>query len=195
MSFTPQPERKLRAEEEKKTSGLKAACILTGTVILLAGAGVHFTGGKTFLSSMTGESASSSEIISMGNQATQVRLISPDSAAEALSHSEFSPDEQSQILAAVKRRELRLVEMPVFDAAGSGGIVTISCGTMSQTVHLAPTPKTLILPITVAGTVSVTPASDPGMSGIGTGVITMFGPQALPVIHGGQTLSMTVIAQ
>lgn len=66
---------------------------------------------------------------------------------------------------------------------------------MHRTVALQTNPTVLILPITVAGNVDILPVSDPGIVGIGSGVITMFGPQVLPVMHQGDSLGLTVIAQ
>lgn len=195
MSTQPDPAYKAELEEENKPSHFRTACIILATCTLLAGAGVHFSGigGKSSAIPAAGstQGADSTE----QRIGVQMSLIAPEKAAEALASSGYSEKEQADILAGIKRRDLRLVAMPVFDTTGAGGTVTIACGTTHRTVSLTPTPQVLVLPITVAGNVDMVPVSDPGVTGIGAGVVTMFGPEALPVMHQGDSLGLTVIAQ
>lgn len=194
MSIEPEPAYKPQLDSEEKPSHFRTACIILATCTLLAGAGVHFSGlGSHFLGRNTDTSQQAdSEKQRMG---VQMSLIAPEKAAQALASSGYSEKEQADILAGIKRRDLRLVAMPIFDATGTGGTVSVVCGTTHRTVTLQPTPTVLILPITIAGNVDILPTSDPGVTGIGAGVVTLFGPQALPVMHQGESLGLTVIAQ
>ncbi|KXV62690.1 hypothetical protein AD949_09500 [Acetobacter orleanensis] len=171
--------------------------VALATCALVAGAGYHYAdsdNGNT-TAPLAGGSTDQTTGSSQPRPGVQFSLISQDKAEEALAMTSFSEKEKADILAGVKRRELRLVAMPIFDATGAGGTVTVLCGTTRQTVLLQPKPTVLILPITVSGNVDIIPSSDPGIVGIGSGVVTMFGPQALPIMHQGDTLGLTVIAQ
>ena len=130
-----------------------------------------------------------------GGSALPLRLIAPEQAAQALAASGYSAQEQADILAAVKRRDLRLLVMPIYDAAGTGGTVSLLCGPWHRTVALAATPTTVILPIAMAGSVDIVGLSSQGITGINSGVITAFGPQVLPPLATGQHLHVSVIAQ
>ena len=127
--------------------------------------------------------------------ALPLRMIAPEQAAQALAASGYSLKEQADILAAVKRRDLRLLAMPIYDAAGTGGTVSLLCGPWHRTVALAATPTTVILPIAMAGSVDIVGLSSQGAAGINSGVITAFGPQVLPPLVTGQHLHVSVIAQ
>ncbi|GBQ09690.1 hypothetical protein AA14362_2344 [Acetobacter cerevisiae DSM 14362] len=197
MTHSPDPAYKAQTEKEEKPSHFRLLMVALATCALVAGAGYHYSGSSTGESTapLAGGAADQNSGTAQPRPGVQFSLIAPDKAADALAMSSFSEKEQADILAAVKRRELRLVAMPIFDATGAGGTVTVICGTTRQTVLLQPKPTVLILPITVAGNVDIIPSSDPGNVGIGSGVVTMFGPQALPIMHQGDTLGLTVIAQ
>lgn len=124
-----------------------------------------------------------------------LHLIAPEQAAKALASSGYSAQEQADILAAVKRRDLRLLAMPLYDAAGTGGTVNVICGPWQRTVPLTATPTTVILPIAKAGSVDIVGLSSQGVTGINSGVITSFGPQVLPPLSNGQHLHALVHAQ
>ncbi|MBS4073960.1 hypothetical protein KGY14_02005 [Ameyamaea chiangmaiensis] len=128
--------------------------------------------------------------------AGQFNLIQPDRAAQALARTALPPDQKAEILAGIARRDYRLVEMPIYDNAGTGGIVSVRSGGISQQVALSSTkPTTVVLPIRISGEVDILPVSDPGLSGISPGAITSLGPTALPTIHKDEYLVLDVIAQ
>lgn len=198
MNDLPDPVYKVQPEKEEKPSHFRTVLVALATCTLLAGAGVHFMGSGNNTSTTpaaAGSGDNQSADASQQRTGIQLSLIAPDKAAEALASSGYSEKEQADILAGVKRRDLRLVAMPIFDATGTGGTVSVISGTMHRTIALQTNPTVLILPITVAGNVDILPVSDPGIVGIGSGVITMFGPQVLPVMHQGDSLGLTVIAQ
>ncbi|AOX19135.1 hypothetical protein [Kozakia baliensis] len=129
--------------------------------------------------------------------AAQFAMIAPENAARALQKSRFSQDQRAQILAAVKRRDVRLVEMPVADASGQvGQAVSISSAGITQTVVLTGKLQSVLLPIRNAGEVTVTPVTQPRTGGLQTGVLTALGPEVLPTLSSlAQQIILDVIVQ
>ncbi|MBB2189129.1 hypothetical protein HLH34_04020 [Gluconacetobacter azotocaptans] len=125
----------------------------------------------------------------------QFAMVSPDNAPQALQQSGLSPDQQATILAGIKRREYRLVRMPIYDEAGTGGVVTVRSGGIAQTVPLGAQPRVVLLPIRISGEVDIAPVVDPGPAGVAPGAITVLGPTPLPVIHRDEMLVLNVIVQ
>ncbi|MFT8718426.1 hypothetical protein, partial [Acetobacter sp.] len=125
----------------------------------------------------------------------QMVYIAPENAAAALRGAGYTPDEQTRIMAAIKRREYRLAVMPVFDATNTGGTILIQSGVMKKIVHLTPQPQNVILPITLAGEVTITPVSAPGPTGITPGAITVLGPEIFPALQTGDSLLLSVMVQ
>lgn len=125
----------------------------------------------------------------------QFAMISPDNAPRALQQSGLTPDQQARILAGIRRREYRLVQMPLYDEGGRGGVVTVTSGGITQTVPLTPRPRTVLLPIRISGQVDIAPVTDPGLAGVAPGAITVLGPTPLPVIHRDEMLVLDVIVQ
>lgn len=195
MTTQPDPAYKARMEKESTSSPFLTACIALATCTLLAGAGFHFLGGGA--NSTTGATTTAQQGTDTIDQRIGVpaSLIAPGKAQAALASAGYSEKEQAAILEGMKRRDFRLVALPVFDATGAGGSVIVSSGAMQRTVLLTAKPTVVILPIRIAGHVDILPVSDPGVTGIGTGVITLFGPETLPIMHQGDTLGLTVIAQ
>jgi|GEM_PF-3326244 len=129
--------------------------------------------------------------------AAQLAMIDPAHAEAALRHSPFPADQQANILAAVKRGELRLVNMPVFDPQGiPGNIITISSAGLSQRVVLSGKPQQVLLPIQTAGEVDITPVTTPGPTGLAVGAIFAMGPTVLPAFNApNQMLALDVFVQ
>ncbi|MCQ9154420.1 hypothetical protein JZX93_02380 [Acidomonas methanolica] len=132
----------------------------------------------------------------------QFSMIAPENAPAALRHSGLTPDQQRTILAAVKRREVRLVNMPLADATGlTGKTVVVSSAGIAQTVVLGPAPKSVLLPIRDIGEVLITPVGPPGAThtiadGVQMVALTALGPQLLPTLPStDQQLVLDVIVQ
>ncbi|KDE19829.1 hypothetical protein AZ09_09730 [Acetobacter aceti 1023] len=196
MHKEPEPAWKPQPQAAEKPSGVRMALIGLTTCVIMAGAGAHFMGGGHENSNTpAAENNTEDHNNSANRMAIPLTLIASQKAAQTLAKSDYTGQEQADILAGVKRRDIRLVAMPVYDATGAGGTITLICGPWHHTVHLSPTPQTVILPITISGNVDIIPASDPGPSGIGSGAITVFGPQTLPIMYKGDILPLTVIAQ
>ncbi|MBB2174734.1 hypothetical protein [Gluconacetobacter johannae] len=125
----------------------------------------------------------------------QFAMVSPDNAPQALLQSGLTPDQQATVLAGIRRREYRLVRMPIYDEAGTGGVVTVRSGGIAQTVPLGAQPRVVLLPIRMSGEVDIMPVADPGPAGVAPGAITVLGPTPLPVIHRDEMLVLNVIVQ
>jgi hypothetical protein len=195
MQNKPDPAWQPQPQTAEKSPNLRLGLIGMAACVLMAGAGLHFYGaGKNTSGPALGaESATSDDSQRMG---LPLNVIAPQNAAQALAGSSFSAQQQADILAAVKRRDVRLVAMPVYDATGAGGMITLVCGPWQQSVGLTARPTTVILPISMSGHVDIIPTAPPGPAGIGSGAITVFGPMPLPVLYKqGDTLALTVIAQ
>lgn len=127
--------------------------------------------------------------------AGQFAYISPENAPAALRQAGYSESEQASILAGIKRRDYRLAVMPVFDAGGTGGTIAIASGPVRRIVHLTPKPKPIVLPITIAGEVTIAAISSTAPTGLTAGAVTVLGPEALPTLQQGDNLLLTVIVQ
>ncbi len=125
----------------------------------------------------------------------QMPMISPDRAADMLRQTSYSIQQQAEILAALKRRDIILADMPMYDMTGSNAVVNVQSLGLVQTVRLGPQPKSVILPIRVAGNVSITAAGDPGPAGIHAGAVFVPGPTALPVLTRDTEIVIGVVVQ
>lgn len=122
-------------------------------------------------------------------------IVPSSDVSAALAMSGYSQQQQEQIKAAIEKKEAHLVIMPIFDALGSGGTVTVTCGPWSKVITLSSKPAPLILPIVKSGIVNIAPVG-PVAQGVGAGIVTIFGAQPLPTIYSpNDMLSLTVSAQ
>ncbi|GBQ21180.1 hypothetical protein AA0472_0367 [Acetobacter estunensis NRIC 0472] len=178
-------------------SGPRLAMIAMAGLLVLGGGASWLTNHRASPeTSPVTHSASQQPMTGGGvSAAGQFTLISPDNAARALQKAGYSTDEQTKILAGINRRDYRLVVMPIFDASGAGGTVSVQSGPITRVVTLTPEPQEIVLPIVVSGDVTFTPLSNPGVHGIQVGGIMVSGPEAFPVIHQDESLTVTVIAQ
>lgn len=201
MSQRPDPLRKEQPEAEASGSGLRLMVAAVAGLTLVAGGGAWLRGATTdpAPAAQPLPQTAPAQPAATGQKGLQIAgqfaLISPDHAAKALRNAGYSSNEQAQILAGIKRREYRLVSLPLFDAGGAGGVVSVQSGPVTRVVPLSQKPVSVVLPILVSGEVQVTPVSNPGVTGIEAGALTVLGPMVLPIIHNDEYLTMTVIAQ
>ncbi|GBR19746.1 hypothetical protein AA0616_1616 [Komagataeibacter nataicola NRIC 0616] len=125
----------------------------------------------------------------------EMPMISPERAADMLRQTNFTLQQQAEIMAALRRREIILADMPMYDMTGGGAVVNVESLGLVQTVHLGPQPRSVILPIRIAGNVSITPAGDPGPMGVHAGAVFVPGPTPLPVLMRGANLVIGVVVQ
>ncbi|QDH16550.1 hypothetical protein [Swingsia samuiensis] len=128
---------------------------------------------------------------------TQLSMILPENAPQALAKSRFSPTQQSMILAALKRGSMRLVEMPVLDAAGlSGQTIDISVAGLTQRITLTGHFQRVILPISEVGQVTITPVTAPHAPVLNIGAMTALGPEVLPSLTSlDQSIVLNILVQ
>ena len=123
----------------------------------------------------------------------QLPSMTEAEAEAALAGPDFTEADRAPLLADLRRRRTHLVRMPVFGIdSGIGTAIRIDCGVLARTVLLAAEPTVVILPITRAGRVAMTPA---GTKDVMAGVIQTIGPTPLPSIPAGATLVLNVIVE
>lgn len=200
MRQTPEPEARATPDEAGPGRGRPLWYGLAAGMIVVAGFSARMATQSQHPApvpaAIAGDAANGT--VSAANTLTstqQFAMIAPDNAPRALQQSGLTPDQQARILAGIHKREYRLVQMPIYDQAGTGGVVTVSSGGITQTVPLTARPRTVLLPIRISGEVDIAPVSDPGPAGVAPGAITVLGPTPLPVIHRDQMLVLDVIVQ
>ncbi|MBS0983883.1 hypothetical protein [Gluconobacter cerinus] len=129
--------------------------------------------------------------------AVQLSMLSAQNAPKALAATSFNAQQRSQILAAVQRGDMRLVEMPVLDAAGvTGQTVDVTVSGLTQRVVLTGKFQRLILPIAEAAQVTIDPVTMPHAPALTIGAMTALGPEALPSLTAlSQRIVLGVIVQ
>ncbi|MDL2170328.1 MULTISPECIES: hypothetical protein [Asaia] len=127
----------------------------------------------------------------------QFALIAPGQAPSALAHSGFDTQQRANILAAVKNRRMRLVRMPIAQIAGlPGQSIAITSGGLTQRLTLKPELQAVVLPIYLAGEVTISPLTQPPAGGLETGILTALGAQVLPTLASlDQQIVLDVIVQ
>jgi hypothetical protein len=201
MRQTPDPEARATPDEAGPGKGRPLWYGLAAGMIVVAGFSArmaHEQGqpapapAPAISSGAEGATAGAATVLS---STQQFAMISPDNAPRALQRSGLTPDQQARILAGIRKREYRLVSMPIYDQGGTGGVVTVRSGGITQAVPLTARPRTVLLPIRISGEVDIAPLSDPGVTGLAPGAITVLGPTPLPVIHRDEMLVLDVIVQ
>lgn len=131
------------------------------------------------------------------HRGAEFALILPKQAPAALAGSSFDSQQKAEIIAAVKNRRMRLVRMPIAQIAGvPGQSVAITSGGMTQKLILRPELQAVVLPIYLAGEVTITPITPPPAGGLQTGILTALGAQVLPTLARlDQQIVLDVIVQ
>nr|WP_294914941.1 hypothetical protein [uncultured Neokomagataea sp.] len=129
--------------------------------------------------------------------ATQLSMLSMDQAPKALEQSPFDPATRSKIMAALQRGDMRLAQLPLLDNAGTPGqIIDVTSAGITQRIILSGTFQPILLPITTAGAVTITPITPPHNALLSIIAMTALGPQALPSLTGlNQAIELGVIVQ
>lgn len=128
--------------------------------------------------------------------AATLPIIPAGWARQALEHSNYSKQDQARILAAYKRRELSLIQLPIAEIDGKvGDTVKIDAGGFSQVVTLGGTLKPVTLPIYHMGEVTISPAHMMAGNMLATGVLTVYGMYTLPTLTSSELVTLDIIAQ
>ncbi|NPC88782.1 hypothetical protein HNH97_07660 [Gluconacetobacter entanii] len=125
----------------------------------------------------------------------EMPMIAPDRATDMLQFTSFDINQKNAILAALKRHEIVLAEMPLYDMGTGSSVVSVESMGLTQIVHLTGQPRTVVLPIRIAGEVTIRPVSDPGATGLHAGAIFVPGPTSLPVLYKDGQLVIGVVVQ
>ncbi|NVN25798.1 hypothetical protein [Asaia siamensis] len=126
----------------------------------------------------------------------QLPMIPEGRAERALARSNYSKQDQAKILAAYKRRELTLIQMPIAEIDGKiGNSVKIEAGGFTQIVTLSDNLKAVTLPIFHAGEVTLSPAHMVAGNTLATGVLTVYGMYSLPTLSSSELVTLDVVAQ
>lgn len=127
----------------------------------------------------------------------QLALIPTDRAEAALAETGFDKQQRTEIVAAVRNRRMRLVRMPIAQVSGAlGQSVAITSGSMTQNLLLKPELQTVVVPIYMAGEITINPLSTPAADGLESGILTTLGPLILPRLTNiNQQIVLDVIVQ
>lgn len=135
--------------------------------------------------SATGSATGTPTGTTLPHALAQVTIISPENAAKALANSQIPPSARADILAAVKRREMRLSILPMRDATGAAGqVVTVTSSGITQNVVLGPKYQNVVLPIRGAGQATIIATTTPPPDGLHIGALFVTGPTIMPTIPG-----------
>ncbi|GBQ93577.1 hypothetical protein [Asaia krungthepensis] len=205
----PQPEL-LKASPDgahapsRRASHLPGLVVLTG-IVISGLAALHYAGGNAPsgtpnlppVAKDTGSSPAEAPAKSASpHLGASLPVIPADRSLTALAHSGYSKTDQARILAAVKRREVSLVQMPIAEIDGRiGGTVRIDAGGFSQFVTLSENLKAVTLPIFRAGEVTISPAHMIAGNTLATGVLTVYGMYTLPTLGSSELVTLDVVAQ
>ena len=127
----------------------------------------------------------------------QLALIPTDRAESALAETGFDKQQRTEIVAAVRNKRMRLVRMPIAQVSGAlGQSVAITSGSMTQNLLLKPELQTVVVPIYMAGEITINPLSTPAAGGLESGILTTLGPLILPRLTNiNQQIVLDVIVQ
>ncbi|RBM06412.1 hypothetical protein [Novacetimonas cocois] len=125
----------------------------------------------------------------------EMPMIAPERAADMLQFTSFDINQKNAILAALKRHEIVLAEMPLYDMGTGSSVVSVESMGLTQIVHLTGRPRTVVLPIRIAGEVTIRAVNDPGAAGLHAGAIFVPGPTPLPVLYKDGQLVIGVVVQ
>ena len=191
------------AEPELTASAGSAALRVTVStllaVLLVAGVWVRFNGRIAAIApGLAGPAALVADELGESGRVRgllELGLLPAPAGPDAVAAMGLPTAEAAALAQAVQRGRLRLVRLPLFDAAAgpeAGRIVQVSSAGYTRLVPLTRQPVVVTLPIGRVGTVSF---RDAGPGGIGVGALTLTGPVQLPQLAPGQTLDVGVVAQ
>lgn len=181
-------------------------CIIVAALALSALAVVHQFGADPAHSGHTGTNQTTAEVAAAptgtqtpataSHMGADLPMIPEGRAALALAHSNYSTQDQARILAAYKRRDISLVQMPIAEIDGKAGTsVKIDTGGFSQIVTLSPALKAVTIPIYHAGEVTISPVHMLAGNTLAASVLTVYGMYNLPTLSSSELVTLDVIAQ
>lgn len=192
MTPHPPPQPKLQKPRAQHTfsAGPLALCLLT----------VFALGGGFYAYTQTHSAPADTQTtpqIAPQKAAAQLSMISLEQAPKALEQAHFDPSNRAKIMAALQRGDMRLAQLPLLDDAGiPGQIIDVTSAGITQRIVLTGTFQPILLPITTAGSVSITPVTPPHHALLSIVAMTALGPEILPSLTGlNQAIELGVIVQ
>ncbi|QDH25113.1 hypothetical protein D5366_07695 [Neokomagataea tanensis] len=186
----PRPELQKARPQASSNTGPIALCLLT--VFALGGGFYAYTQGL-----LPASPAKMADTPKPLPAAAQLSMLSLNDAPKALAASHFDSATRAKIMASLQRGDIRLAQLPLLDAAGvPGQVVDVTSAGITQRVVLSASFQPVVLPITTAGAVSITPVTAPHNALLSIIALTALGPEALPTLTGlNQAIELGVIVQ
>lgn len=126
----------------------------------------------------------------------ELGLAPAASESAAIQALQLPAGDAAALQAAVERRRLRLVRLPLYERdGGSGGTVQVEAAGLTQLVQLSAAPVTVAIPVAHAGTLTLRLLGPAPAGGLGIGAITLTGPVSLPTLAAGDLLKIGIVAQ
>jgi hypothetical protein len=126
----------------------------------------------------------------------ELALLPAAEAQASIATMALPAGEATQLAAALERRRLRLIHMPLLDLSPSlpdgGRLVRVSASGYTRLVRLSRVPVSVTLPIGPVGTVSFQTIDG---QGVDIGTVTLAGLMRLPDLPAGARMDVGVIAQ
>ncbi|MCX5613687.1 hypothetical protein [Bombella saccharophila] len=125
-------------------------------------------------------------------------MLPPHEAENALASSTIPNNQKPALLAALKDNRIRLAALPLVDAnQQTGQSLTVSTAGFTQHVILGPRPRTVLLPISQQGVITLTRQSPAQMGPLSIATLNMFHSVVVlpPLTPQAPALSVPVIVQ
>ncbi|MBR0559983.1 hypothetical protein [Neokomagataea anthophila] len=192
MTSQPSPQPKLQKPRSQHTQHAAPLALCVASVFALGGGFYAYTQHHT-------ETANTHALAHATplKAAAQLSMISLEQAPKALERTPFDPTTRTKIMAALQRGDMRLAQLPLLDDAGTPGqIIDVTSAGITQRIVLTGSFQPVLLPITTAGAVTITPITPPHNALLSIIAMTALGPQALPSLTGlNQAIELGVIVQ
>ena len=178
------------------TARLSTLIVIVGLVLAGLSAAHYFGGNQASPVTPSVQPQEYAKNAASPHYGADLPVIPDDWAPAALARSNYSKSDQARILAALKRRDLSLVQMPIAEIDGKiGDTVRIEAGGFSQIVVLSDALKVVTLPIHHAGEVTISPVHMIAGNALAAGVMTVYGMYSLPTLSSSELVTLDVVAQ
>lgn len=180
-----------------QSSGLRTSCYAVLALLVATGAWIRFSDRIAAVVPSLAAPGSTAPQPDQVRGLVELGLIPVAATNAAVQAMALPATDEAALRLAISRRQMRLVQMPLFERdGGSGAIVQVNANGLTRIVHLTAEPTVVTVPMAQVGTVSfrlIGGSSPPG--GVGIGAITLVGPVALPSLAAGDLLEVGIVAQ
>ncbi len=181
--------------QSSEGSGLRTFCYAMLALLVAAGAWVRFS--DRIASVLPGLAAPGTTAPPAGLRGLVELGLTPVAATDAAVQAMGLPaGDAAALRQAIDRRQMRLVQMPLFERdGGTGATVQVNANGLSRIVHLTAQPVVLTIPMAQVGSVSFRLLGGAPPGGVGVVAVTLVGPVMLPTLAAGDTLEVGIVAQ